>query len=306
MSITTMLTLMVSSMLIYSAPLIFTSIGGVFSERGGVVNVGLEGIMVMGAFSGVVFNLEFAQDLGALTPWLALLVGGLVGAIFSLIHAVATVHFRADHVVSGTVLNLMAPALAVFLVKVLYNKGQTDNLTQTFGRFDFPVLANIPVIGDIFFKSTSLLGYLAIAFSFLAWFILFKTRFGLLAVIGHTFPIFAKFKGGKAVATSAGVIFGFAPLFCLYLAVIFFGILYLGSMISLSSISAAIAAIIGVLLFPLFGFILTSYDLLFTLIIIALASLVIVRHKDNIKRIQNKTENLIPWGLNITHQEPKK
>ena len=137
MSITTMLTLMVSSMLIYAAPLIFTSIGGVFSERGGVVNVGLEGIMVMGAFSGVVFNLEFAQDLGALTPWLALLVGGLVGAIFSLIHAVATVHFRADHVVSGTVLNLMAPALAVFLVKVLYNKGQTDNLTQTFGRFDF-------------------------------------------------------------------------------------------------------------------------------------------------------------------------
>ena len=51
-------------------------------------------------------------------------------------HAAATVHFRADHVVSGTVLNLMAPALAVFLVKVLYNKGQTDNLTQTFGRFD--------------------------------------------------------------------------------------------------------------------------------------------------------------------------
>ena len=62
-------------------------------------------------------------------------------------HAAATVHFRADHVVSGTVLNLMAPALAVFLVKVLYNKGQTDNLSQTFGRFDFPVLANIPVIG---------------------------------------------------------------------------------------------------------------------------------------------------------------
>ena len=55
--------------------------------------------------------------------------------------------------------------------------------------------------------------------------------FGLLAVIGHTFPIFAGFKGGKAVATSAGVIFGFAPVFCLYLAVVFFGTLYLGSMI---------------------------------------------------------------------------
>lgn len=179
MSITAMLALLVSSMLIYAAPLIFTSIGGVFSERGGVVNVGLEGIMVMGAFSGVVFNLEFADQFGAATPWLALLVGGVVGLFFSLLHAVATIHFRADHVVSGTVLNLMAPALAVFLVKVIYGKGQTDNLRQTFGRFDFPVLSQIPVIGDIFFKSTSLLGYLAILFSFVAWFILFKTRFGL-------------------------------------------------------------------------------------------------------------------------------
>ncbi|KXT75053.1 putative deoxyribose-specific ABC transporter, permease protein [Streptococcus sp. DD10] len=179
MSIVTMLALLVSSMLIYSAPLIFTSIGGVFSERGGVVNVGLEGIMVMGAFSGVVFNLEFADSLGLATPWIALLVGGFVGGIFALLHAIATVHFRADHVVSGTVLNLMAPALAVFLVKAFYGKGQTDNLRQTFGRFDFPGLSDIPVIGDIFFKSTSLLGYLAISLSFLAWFVLFKTRFGL-------------------------------------------------------------------------------------------------------------------------------
>ena len=69
--------------------------------------------------------------------------------------------------------------------------------------------------------------------------------FGLLAVIGHTFPIFAGFKGGKAVATSAGVVFGFAPVFCLYLAVVFFGTLYLSSMISLSSVTASIAAVIG-------------------------------------------------------------
>ena len=130
--------------------------------------------------------------------------------------------------------------------------------------------------------------------------------FGLLAVIGHTFPIFAKFKGGKAVATSAGVIFGFAPLFCLYLAVVFFGTLYLGSMISLSSVTAALAAVLGVILFPLIGFLLPSYDLLFVAIILALAGLIIIRHKDNINRIRNKTENLVPWGLNLTHQEPKK
>ena len=130
--------------------------------------------------------------------------------------------------------------------------------------------------------------------------------FGLLAVIGHTFPIFAGFKGGKAVATSAGVVFGFAPLFCLYLAVIFIVTLYLGSMISLSSVTAALAAVFGALVFPLFGFILNSYDFIFTVIIIALAGIVIIRHKDNINRIKNKTENLVPWGLNLTHQEPKK
>ena len=130
--------------------------------------------------------------------------------------------------------------------------------------------------------------------------------FGLLAVIGHTFPVFASFKGGKAVATSAGVIFGFAPLFCLYLAIVFFVTLYLGSMISLSSVAAALAAVLGVILFPLIGFILPSYDLLFVVIILALASLIIIRHKDNINRIQNKTENLVPWGLNLTHQKPKK
>lgn len=179
MSLVTIFALLVSSMLIYATPLIFTSIGGTFSERSGVVNVGLEGIMVMGAFSGIVFNLEFAETFGKATPWIAVLVGGIVGLIFSLIHAVATINFRADHIVSGTVLNLLAPSFAVFLVKAMYGKGQTDNIQQSFGKFDFPGLSQIPVIGDIFFKNTSLIGYFAIAFSFFAWFLLYKTRFGL-------------------------------------------------------------------------------------------------------------------------------
>ena len=176
---TTTLALLVSTTLIYATPLILTSIGGTFSERSGVVNVGLEGIMVMGAFSGVVFNLEFADAFGKATPWLGVLVGGVVGLLFSIIHAAATVNFRADHIVSGTVLNLLAPALAVFLCRVIYNKGQTDSITQSFGKFDFPVLAKIPIIGEIFFAGTSAIGYVVIAFTFLAWFVLYKTRFGL-------------------------------------------------------------------------------------------------------------------------------
>ena len=169
MNIVAILTILVSNMLVYAAPLIFTSIGGAYSEHAGVVNVGLEGIMVMGAFTGVVFNLTFAGSLGGMTIWLSLLAGGLVGLIFSTIHAVATINFRADHVVSGTVLNLLAPALAVFLVKAIYGKGQTNNIDLSFGKFDFPFLTDIPVIGDIFFKNTSLMGYVEIAFSFVAW-----------------------------------------------------------------------------------------------------------------------------------------
>lgn len=179
MSIIQIISLLVSSMLIYSTPLIFTSIGGTFSERGGVVNVGLEGIMVMGAFAGVVFNLTFSDTLGTATPWIAILVGGLMGLVFSLIHAAATVNFRADHVVSGTVLNLMAPALAVFLVKAIYGKGQTDNIQEAFRKFNFPILSDIPVIGEIFFKNTSLIAYVAILTSIISWFIIFKTKFGL-------------------------------------------------------------------------------------------------------------------------------
>lgn len=129
--------------------------------------------------------------------------------------------------------------------------------------------------------------------------------FGLLAVLGHTFPIFARFKGGKAVATSAGVVLGFSPAFFVYLISIFVITLYLGSMISLASIVAASFAIASALLFPAFGFLLSSYDWLFTGIIVALASIIMIRHRDNVERIKNKTENLIPWGINLSKQTPK-
>ena len=112
--------------------------------------------------------------------------------------------------------------------------------------------------------------------------------FGLLAVLGHTFPIFAGFKGGKAVATSAGVLLGFSPILLLILAVYFVASLYLTSMISFSSVTVALLAILSVLLLPLTGWILHSYDPLFTVIVLALATLIILRHKDNIQRIKEK------------------
>ncbi len=170
----------VSSTLVYSAPLILTALGGTFSERGGVVNVGLEGIMTVGAFSGAVFNLAMVGTFGAWTPWVSMVFGGLVGMLFSLIHAVATINLRADHIVSGTVVNLMAPALTVFLTKMLFDgHGQTDMLQATLGKATVPVLSKIPIIGEIFFKGTSAAAYFAIIVAFVAYFIIFKTKFGL-------------------------------------------------------------------------------------------------------------------------------
>ncbi|MFC5630373.1 MULTISPECIES: glycerol-3-phosphate 1-O-acyltransferase PlsY [Streptococcus] len=128
---------------------------------------------------------------------------------------------------------------------------------------------------------------------------------GFFAILGHTFPIFAQFRGGKAVATSAGVLLGFAPSFLLYLAIIFVASLYLFSMISLSSVIAATAAILGIVIFPAIDFILTTYDPLFSLLILLIAAVIMVRHKENISRIKAKNENLVPWGLNLTKQQKK-
>lgn len=129
--------------------------------------------------------------------------------------------------------------------------------------------------------------------------------FGLFAVLGHTFPIFAEFKGGKAVATSAGMLMSFSPVYGLFLLVVFSTTLFLTSIVSLSSVVAAAFAILTVILFPAIHFILPKYDLVFTLVILFLGCFVIVRHKDNIKRIQEKRENLVPFGLNITQQIKK-
>lgn len=180
MDVVTLLTIVVSNTLIYSAPLIFTALGGTFSERSGIVNVGLEGIMVMGAFSSIVFNLSFAPVFGNATPWIGLLVGGIIGVIFSVIHAIATVNLRADHIVSGTVLNMLAPALALFLTKVLYEgRGQSDFIVKNFGKRSIPLLKNIPVIGKIFFTNITVPAYVGVLLAFVCYFIIFKTTFGL-------------------------------------------------------------------------------------------------------------------------------
>ncbi|AYV66072.1 sugar ABC transporter permease [Niallia circulans] len=180
MGLMDVLLIVIPSSLLFAAPLIFTALGGNFSERAGVVNIGLEGLMVMGAFSSIVFNLTFADSLGAWTPWVSLLVAMVVGALFSILHAVASITFRADQTVSGVAINLLAAGLAMFLVKLIYDgKGQTGTIRYSFKKIDIPLLKDIPVIGDLFFSNTYWTSYLAIVVAIIVWFVMYKTPFGL-------------------------------------------------------------------------------------------------------------------------------
>ncbi|TGB04744.1 ABC transporter permease [Halobacillus salinus] len=165
--------------MVYAAPLIFTALGGVFSERSGIINIGLEGLMVMGAFVGVVFHLTFYDTFGAATPWVSILVAMAVSALFALVHAVASITFRADQVVSGVAINFLALGIGLFLTKQWYDKGQTDMVERPFYATDIPGLSQIPIIGDWFFSDWYMTSYLAIALAVLVWFIIYKTPFGL-------------------------------------------------------------------------------------------------------------------------------
>ncbi|WP_139194326.1 ABC transporter permease [Bacillus sp. MUM 13] len=173
------LQIIVPAMIALAAPLIFTALGGVFSERTGVVNIGLEGLMVIGAFVSIVFDLTFADQLGSWTPWISVIVAMVAAMIFSLLHAVATITFRADQTVSGVAINLLAVGLTLFLVKLIYGKGQTDVIQATFNKVDIPVLSDIPVIGKIFFSDGYYVSYIAILLAVAVWYIIYKTPVGL-------------------------------------------------------------------------------------------------------------------------------
>src|SRR5699024_9603550 len=116
-----------------------------------------------------------ASALGAWTPWIAMLVATIISGVFSLIHALAAVSFRADHVVSGIAINFLSLGIGVFLTKELYDKGQTDMISKLFYTINVPILSDIPVIGTLLFKGVYATSYLAIILAFVSWYVLYKT-----------------------------------------------------------------------------------------------------------------------------------
>lgn len=173
--------IIINTTLMYATPLIFTSLGGVFSESAGVVNIGLEGMMTVGAFVGA------ATAVFTGNPWIAFLMAGIFGGLFGLLHAIATVKFNADHVVSGIAINLFAPGFAIFTCRSLFSgSAQTTPLpledklprvlTSILGAERAAQLDG-SFFGIVFNAYASVyLAFIAVA---IAWFVLYKTKLGL-------------------------------------------------------------------------------------------------------------------------------
>lgn len=157
--------------LMYSTPLAFSAMGGVISERSGVTNIGIEGMMTVGAFTGATVGYYSGN------PWLAMLMAGIAGGAMALLHAVASITFRADQTISGIAINLLGPGISLFLSRIFFN-GATMTL---------PVKNKLPKLIDTSGIDSGLASkvniditvVLALLITILTWFILYKTKWGL-------------------------------------------------------------------------------------------------------------------------------
>lgn len=166
-------------MMFFAIPLLIVALGGMFSERSGVVNIALEGIMTMGAFTSILFlNLTGKSMSGQGQLLIAIIIAMATGVVFSLFHAYAAINMKADQTISGTALNMFAPAFAIFVARILQGVQQVQ-FSNTFRIESVPVFGSIPVIGDLFFKNTYITTYIGIGILILATIVLYRTRFGL-------------------------------------------------------------------------------------------------------------------------------
>jgi general nucleoside transport system permease protein len=156
--------------------LLFAAVGEIFAERAGVLNLGVQGMMLMGAVAG------FSAAVATGNPWVALVVAMLAGGLLSLLHGVVTIHLRADQVVSGLALTFLGTGLARVLGDGLSNAGAIVTLPQV----TVPLLSGIPFIGPVFFRDQSVLTYVGFLLVPAAWYWINRTRPGLhLRAVGE-------------------------------------------------------------------------------------------------------------------------
>lgn len=176
-----------SATILFAIPLLLVALGGMFSERSGVINIALDGIMVIGALASCLFLR--AMDISGFGPahpqWtmlLAMLVAAACSMVFSLLLAFASINLKADQTIGGTALNMLAPALAIVITWAVQGQGQTTILIPTWTRITqstFGVAVENTFFQNFFFKSFYLTTPIAILLLIAAIILLYKTRFGL-------------------------------------------------------------------------------------------------------------------------------
>lgn len=171
---------LVQNMLPVAIALMLVALGGMFSERSGVINIALEGIMLVGAFAGALFILNVQNS--NINPQLLLLIGmiiaGVSGIVFSLLLSYAAVNMKANQVITGTAMNMIIPAVILLFSKMKFG---SDGVTTNIDLYirEIPLLSQIPIIGDLFFKNTYLTVYIGFSLLILSSILLYKTKLGL-------------------------------------------------------------------------------------------------------------------------------
>ncbi len=159
-----------SQVLRISVPYLFAALGGTFSERGGTINIALEGILLTSAFAAAVTT-YFTHD-----PWLGLAAAVLAGLLTALLHAVICVTFRADQIVSGIAINLLAAGLTKFLLKEIFGSSSNSPRVEGLPEWHLAGVGGIPVLGDILRSPLLLLAAIGVP---VGHFLLYRTPFGL-------------------------------------------------------------------------------------------------------------------------------
>lgn len=162
----------------YSMPLLITALGGLYAERSGVTNIGLDGIMIIGTLFSALTIVALYPTMGEAAIWLGLLSSLIAGGVFSLLHAFASVTLNANQVISGTAINMIAGSLAHYIARLFSGSGSVT-IERGFLRYDVPVLSNIPIIGKLFFSNVYHSTWLVLGILGISWFVIYKTRFGL-------------------------------------------------------------------------------------------------------------------------------
>ena len=170
---------LVQQTMFFSIPLLIVALGGMFSERSGVINIALEGIMIIGGFTGILFISAVQQFIpGQPVLLLAVLISMISGVAISLLHAYASINMKADQIISGTAINMLAPAIAIYIARMIRTVQQIPFINQ-FRIEKFPLLGDIPFIGDLFFKNAYITTFIGFIILGLSAAVLYKTRFGL-------------------------------------------------------------------------------------------------------------------------------